>query len=208
MHDTKYAGDRKDLLNLIPQTVSSVLDVGCGEGGLGKLLRERSPNVEISAIEINKKAAKEAAGYYNELVICDIQKDVLPFKEGDFDCIVCGDVLEHLYDPWSVLVVLKKFLKSDGLLIVSLPNIRYYRILRELVFRGNWTYKSSGILDWSHIRFFTSKEMKKMFESAGLNIQRTTPVIGGSKDMKRLNKLFRGRFNDLLASQYTFVLTR
>jgi 2-polyprenyl-3-methyl-5-hydroxy-6-metoxy-1,4-benzoquinol methylase len=116
-------------------------------------------------------------------------------------------VLEHLYDPWCVLDVLKKFLKSDGILIVSLPNIRYYRVLRELVFKGNWTYKSSGILDWSHIRFFTLKEMQKMLEGAGLDIQRTIPLIGGSRDMKRLNRITELRFNDFMTRQYIFVLS-
>ena len=206
MHETRYEGDRKDLLKLIPEGVSSVLDVGCGEGGLGRLLRERNAATKLVAVEVNKKAASEAAKFYDKVEVCDIQDGNLPFGEECFDCIVCGDVLEHLYNPWEAISVIKRHLRPDSLLIVSLPNIRYYRVLRELVFKGNWTYKPSGILDWSHVRFFTLKEMQKMFNDAGYLIEKTIPVIGGSKDMKKLNKLLFCKLNDFMAKQYIFVL--
>jgi len=206
MHKTRYEGDRKDLLKLIPHRVSSVLDIGCGEGGLGRLLRERNSSVKLFALEVNEKAASEAARFYDTVEICDIQNGSLPFSTEYFDCIVCGDVLEHLYNPWETLSILKNHMKLDSLLIVSLPNIRYYRVLRELILKGNWTYKPSGILDWSHIRFFTLKEMKKMFDGAGYVIEKTIPVIGGSKDVKKLNKLLFYKLNDFIAKQYIFVL--
>lgn len=205
-HDTKYTGERQDLLELIPKNATKILDIGCGEGGIGKLLRERKTSAELVAVEVNEKAAKEASKFYDNLIIGDIQSEKLPYNAGYFDCIMCGDVLEHLYDPWTALLTIKRYLSTEGCLIVYLPNIRYYRILRELVIKGNWTYTSSGILDWSHIRFFTFKEMKKMFEDAGYSIENMKSVIGGSKDMKRLNRLLGGRFNDFMAKQYIFVL--
>lgn len=87
-----------------------------------------------------------------------------------FDYIICADILEHLSDPWVILNKIHKWLKDDGKIIVTLPNIRNYRILKDLVFLGKWEYKESGILDKTHLRFFTKSSFSKALSRADFEI--------------------------------------
>src|SRR5262249_50946150 len=94
----------------------------------------------------------------------------LPFAEGSFDAVICGDVLEHLRDPLSVLRQVRTWLRPNGRLIVSLPNVRNHAVIRSLL-AGNWTYEPAGLLDRTHLRFFTRREIENLFFRAGFRIE-------------------------------------
>jgi len=195
---------RTDLVELIPPGARRILDVGCGMGKTGRVLRERGFE-EIFGVEVDPSAADQARPFYKEVIVGDVDGDVLPFGKGFFDCIVYGDVLEHLVDPWKVLQRHREILRDDGTIICSIPNIRYYRILGSLIFEGRWDYTRLGILDRTHLRFFTLKTIEDMFRETGYELKRVIKKKRCGKIMRLLNKLLLGGLIDFLAIQYRIV---
>lgn len=142
-----------------------VLDVGCATGHLTKHLVAN--NCLVVGVDIEAEFASEAETYCQEVIVGDIQDDSTLSKiTGKFDVIVFGDVLEHLNRPQEVLVKVKRFLKQDGFMVISLPNIALWRIRLSLLF-GRFDYTDRGILDNSHLRFFTLKSAKQLLKQTG-----------------------------------------
>jgi len=173
-----YRQERKDVEALIPKEARRILDVGCGEGILGKRLLEKGVK-EVVGVEIEQAVCEKARENLSMVVCGDIEKIDLPFEERYFDCIVFADILEHLKDPLSVVKKLKKHLKDSGVVVASIPNVRYYQVINMLV-DGYWTYGDYGILDRTHLRFFTKKEILALFKNAGFEIT----TIAGNVDPK------------------------
>jgi O-antigen biosynthesis protein len=112
----------------------------------------------------------------------DVETLDLALPPGRFDAIVCGDILEHLRDPDQLLRQARTWLTPDGALVASIPNVRHHSVVRS-VLEGNWTYESSGLLDRTHLRFFTRREIEKLFFRAGFTIDEMRSVIGpGDRD--------------------------
>ena len=198
---------RYDMIQLIPPESKRILEVGCGGGETGKTLREKGLE-EIVGIEINEEFAKEGKSNYDRLIIGDVEKITLPYEEGHFDCILYGDVLEHLVDPWQVLENHKAYLKSRGTIICSIPNIRHYRIIKKLVFKGKWEYEESGIMDRTHLRFFTLHSIQKMLDEAGFEIEKIIRRPSAANWIKGLNKLLGNRLINLLVRQYILLAVK
>ncbi|NOZ26199.1 MAG: glycosyltransferase [Nitrospirae bacterium] len=170
-----YSRERRDVEILVPHDVKRVLDVGCGEGVLGKRLLDRGAS-EVIGVEISEEACRKAARNLTGVVCGDIEDIALSFEDGYFDCIVLADVLEHLVDPMSTLKKLGKYLSDAGSIVASIPNVRYYGVINMLV-EGRWRYDDYGILDRTHLRFFTKKEIYLLFEKAGFEITGITANI-------------------------------
>jgi len=166
--DGYYSMGRTELLPLIPETAKRVLDVGCGEGILGEQILHRGAE-EVVGIEKVPSAARRASKRLSHIIEGDIENLVSRLERGAFDAVVCADVLEHLIDPWGVLQQLTRCLSQNGYLIASIPNARYLALIDHLI-NGHWTYQASGLLDRTHLRFFTLSEIKEMFSKAGLSI--------------------------------------
>lgn len=161
---------------------STILEIGCATGYTGKFLKEKR-NCKMYAIEIDKDAVKLAEPYYEKIIVGDIE-DKKVLKEANlsfqtkFDYILCMSVLEHLKNPKKVLIWLKDFLEPDGSLIACIPNIAHWSIRLKLLF-GNFDYEKGvfgtdhgkGIMDETHLRFFTLKTMKEIIASAGYRIE-------------------------------------
>lgn len=159
---------RQELINFIdkPKTESfTVLDVGCACGSTLLQIKNTYPNSIVFGIELNKGAAEIAKTVAN-VTADNIESSNSSFDENYFDYILFGDVLEHLVDPWQVLLNIKRYLKSDGKILVSIPNVMHISVVKNLI-NGNWTYEDAGILDKTHMRFFTLKEIHKMFRDTG-----------------------------------------
>ncbi len=169
---------RPELLALIPESARHVLDIGCGSGRLGGALKARQP-ATVVGIELNAKAGEAARTRLDDVIVGDVEKLDKPFEEASFDCIVCGDVLEHMRDPKKFLQRARKWLSEDGRLIASIPNVRHHSVVRSLL-EGNWTYESAGLLDETHLRFFTRRDIAEMFRSVGYDITnwQITPAPG------------------------------
>jgi 2-polyprenyl-3-methyl-5-hydroxy-6-metoxy-1,4-benzoquinol methylase len=164
-----YQSTREDMLKFIPTGVKKTLEFGCGEGGFSVLLKDRL-NAETWAVEINEECALKAAKRLYKVINDDAYKALCKLPEKYFDCIICFDFLEHLVDPYSLLTLLKTNLAKDGVIITSIPNIRYYRVFTNFVLHGNWGYKDQGVMDKTHLRFFTYKSIIKMFEQLEFEI--------------------------------------
>ncbi|MBF0096678.1 MAG: methyltransferase domain-containing protein [Magnetococcales bacterium] len=152
---------------VIPNTVRHVLDVGCGTGGLGNLIKHRDPGVVFDGVELNSLAAQTAANYLDHVYCVNIETDELPFAAAGYDCIIFGDVLEHLYHPLQAIERMKQYLKPEGFILCSIPNAQNYQIISSLLC-GNFQYQDGGLLDRTHIRFFTYANMFKLLLDAGL----------------------------------------
>jgi len=201
---SRLAFPRVDLIELIPKGTRRILDVGCSVGKTGEMLVEKGFE-EIFGVEIDSKAAEQAKPFYKEVIVGDVEKDILPFSKSFFDCILYGDVLEHLVNPWRVLMNHKEILSDDGVIICSIPNIRFYRVLKSLFFKGRWDYTPLGILDRTHLRFFTLKTIEDMFRETGFEMRKVIKRKSGSKAMKLINRLVFDSFVDLLVVQYRII---
>lgn len=147
-----------------------ILDVGCGYGILGEAMAKG--NNVVFGVDISESAIEKAKTRLHFAAVCDITKKEtypLEIKERKFDLIVLADILEHVYDPRSILYSVKDFLKTDGKLILSVPNVANWSNRLQLLF-GFWNYTVSGVLDRTHIRFFTRKSIKLLLKSAGYEI--------------------------------------
>lgn len=159
---------RPDLVELVPPQAKKVLDVGCAAGMMGAALKERGVE-EVVGIEINTVAAREAATRLDRVLVGDVEELDLPYPEKYFDAIVMGDVLEHLRDPWAVLNRLQSYLAEEGTVIASIPNVANASVIAGLL-NGKWQYADAGILDRTHLRFFTLDGIREMFTNAGFRI--------------------------------------
>src|SRR5690242_15769403 len=145
------------LLEMMPSAPARVLDIGCFCGGTGRWLKRRFSGVEVIGIECLAAAAAQARGSYERVIEAPIEAvdfEAEGLMPGSFDAIVATDVLEHLVNPWSVLQPLRTLLTPKGALYVSLPNVRSLNVLARRA-GGEWRYAGAGILDVSHLRFFT-----------------------------------------------------
>ncbi|MGK0180437.1 MAG: spore maturation protein CgeB, partial [Nitrospinales bacterium] len=162
-----YKNIRHDLIPLVPEDASCILEVGCAEGMTGNELKKR-PGVFVAGIENNEIAAEMARKVLDDVITGDIECMDIPYSPSAFDCIIFADVLEHLVNPLDVLKKVSKLLKKDGTIIMSIPNVQFYGVVNQLI-EGNWTYQKEGILDETHLRFFTFKEIEKLVKEAGLS---------------------------------------
>ncbi len=161
-----YGGVRSEMLKYFPEGACTMLDVGCGEGLFGKTAKERF-GAEVWGIDINKSSIQQAELNLDNAFFGDVSQlfDVLPDKH--FDVIYFNDVLEHMVDPYSLLENIKSKLGATGLVVASIPNIRYHRVLTQILLKRDFKYEKAGVMDETHMRFFTQKSIKRMFVNAG-----------------------------------------
>ncbi len=208
MHNKGYFDNhRPEIIRLIDSAAITILDVGCGNGKLGAELKRLSPQRNVIGIEINKIAATEARLLLDEVIEQDIENLDLPFKNNTFDCIIFADILEHLLEPEKVLKKFKPVLKQNGTIILSIPNMRHYTTILQLLLRG-WEYKDYGHFDRTHLRFYSLKSIKELITNSGYKIQTIEPRIVASKKAKFINFFCFNKLTDLLAMQYICILVK
>ena len=208
-----YIGLRNDILNLIPKEVHKVLDIGCSIGTIGKQLKKRK-NIEVVGIELNKEMASIAKNNLDKVIIADVEK--LNFKNyfpsEYFDCVIFADILEHLKEPWNVVRNVVEILNQKGMIIASIPNVRHYTTLIDLIFKGKWPYRERGIHDKTHLRFFTLKNIKEMFDNSVLKInkiERKYRIIEAPHPYNKFSRLFAlPIIKDFLTFQYIISARR
>ena len=205
--ESYYLGSRGDLIRLIPAGTRKILEIGCAAGGTGRALKELGFE-EVVGVELREDVARMAQASYDRIIAGDVEKMQLPYEEGHFDCILYGDVLEHLIDPWRLLREHNLLLGPGGAIICSIPNVRHYKNIKKLLIRGEWEYRDRGILDRTHLRFFTIKSIRAMVEDAGFEITTMIKRPSGVKWLKWLNRALRNSLIDHLVLQYVFVAVK
>jgi SAM-dependent methyltransferase len=157
-----------DLLERIPLSAGVVLDVGCNTGALGAAYRRFNPRARLLGIEKDPVAAERASHRLDQVAAVDVEQDPLPFTlDRPIDCIVYGDIIEHLRDPWAVLRRHAEALSDDGTMLICVPNMQHWSFADRLL-RGTWKYEPSGLLDETHLRWFSLETVREGLEAAGL----------------------------------------
>ena len=159
---------RPEILERVPRDAKRILDLGCGTGALGKALKQRQ-QCYVEGIELNKEAGQAAEKTLDKIWIDNLNRFDVSFLEGQYDCIVFADILEHLIAPWGVLKKFISVLAPGGCVVASIPNIAHPGIIAKLQ-KGIFRYEPAGILDITHLRFFTKTSLCQMFCQAGLKI--------------------------------------
>jgi 2-polyprenyl-3-methyl-5-hydroxy-6-metoxy-1,4-benzoquinol methylase len=159
------------MLAFVPADARTVLDVGCHLGGFGASLRRDDPSRRLWAVEADDQAAAAARAHYDRVLV-GTYPEVLAGSDQTFDCIVFNDVLEHMVDPWAVLRATAPRLSAGGVVVASIPNVRHVKVVADLVVRGRWTYTDMGVLDRTHLRFFTARSIRALFADCGFAVER------------------------------------
>jgi 2-polyprenyl-3-methyl-5-hydroxy-6-metoxy-1,4-benzoquinol methylase len=160
-----------DLLALIPRDASRIVEVGCSGGGLAQAFRRLNPSCEFIGIELNSEYAEVARQHCTRVVVGDIEhmsdatfESLLPV-----DCWIFADVLEHLYDPWSVLQRIREKTLLHASVVACIPNAQHWSVQARLNC-GAFQYEDRGLMDRTHIRWFTKQTIEEMFHSCGFAI--------------------------------------
>lgn len=187
-HEEKeYTFSVPAVVELLPDGLKTALDVGCSGGGLGHYLKNYRGLKEVVGIEYSKPAGEKARQFLDDVYIGDACEIELPQKYHNyFDVIIYADVLEHVYDPWKVIHEHKKYLKYAGYMLVSIPNLKnLYTILNLILDRFDYT--KIGLLDNTHIRFFTASTAVEMFHKEGFQTVNNVRSIRDGKWHQDLN---------------------
>ena len=169
-------GPSLSTLDLLVQEPKFILDVGCSSGDFAANVKQRFPQARVWGVEPNQRAAQIAAPRVDR-VLCQMIEEINWSREGvqrgDIDTVFLFDVLEHTYDPWKTLLTLRNLVSKNAQLVVSIPNVRNVLLMQDLI-SGYWRYRRAGLLDITHIRFFTYNDMCRMFYQTGFRVVATT----------------------------------
>jgi len=203
-----YTSEREEIFPFVPDHIKRTLDVGCASGFFSARLKQEK-QVETWGIEMVKEVAEKAKSRVDHVLAGSFDQVYDKLPSNYFDCIFFNDVLEHMVEPEDCLRKIKEKLSSEGCIIASLPNIRYIDVLKELLIKKDWEYKDSGILDRTHLRFFTRKSMIRMFENCGYKVQIIKGIRGVSpySFTSIINKLVFNVLDDLKYKQFMLVVS-
>jgi 2-polyprenyl-3-methyl-5-hydroxy-6-metoxy-1,4-benzoquinol methylase len=188
-------GPSPSVLDHLVQEPKFILDVGCGNGDFAANVKQRYPQARVWGVEPNERAARIAAPRIDR-VLCHMIEDIDWKREGvqrgDIDTVLLFDVLEHIYDPWKTLLTLRNLVSEKAQLLVSIPNVRNVLLIQDMI-SGHWRYRRAGLLDITHIRFFTQNDMYRMFYQTGFRVVATASThCAGSAEI--LQKHQGGKF--------------
>jgi 2-polyprenyl-3-methyl-5-hydroxy-6-metoxy-1,4-benzoquinol methylase len=164
-----YMNKRSEMLEFFPSNVKTVLDVGCGQGIFAKQIKDIY-KTETRGMDYMQSHAEEARKILHRVFVGECEKFLDDLPNDYFNVIYFNDVLKHLLDPYMVLNKMKEKLMEKGRIISSIPNLRYHSTLKMLILKKEWMYQESGVMDHRHIRFFTKKSIKRMYETLGFKI--------------------------------------
>jgi SAM-dependent methyltransferase len=178
-YDPQYHDNpRVEIASFISEPPSVVLDVGCGAGAAGRVLKLKFPGISVIGIESNPEAATRARKFLDDVICEPIETAQVTERLGGrrVALVLLLDVLEHLYDPWRALVRIRSWLAPSTRVLASVPNVRNLVTLDDLA-AGRWEYAPDGVLDITHLRFFTKGSMRELFEETGFDVLEMVPVF-------------------------------
>jgi 2-polyprenyl-3-methyl-5-hydroxy-6-metoxy-1,4-benzoquinol methylase len=182
-------GPSPSVLDHLVQEPKFILDVGCGNGDFAANVKQRYPQARVWGVEPNEGAARIAAPRIDR-VLCQMIEDIDWKREGvqrgEIDTVLLFDVLEHIYDPWKTLLTLRNLVSEKAQLLVSIPNARNVLLIQDVI-SGYWRYRRAGLLDITHIRFFTQNDMYRMFYQTGFRVVATasTHCVGSAEILQK-----------------------
>lgn len=204
---TKYIeSNRSEMVRFITNIPKTSLEVGCRGASYSKLLKNTFPGLETWGIEpeTEQLLVEEAKSNLDIFINEYLNSNTKDLPKKYFDLIVFNDVLEHMYDPWDVLMASKNLLTENGIIIMSIPNVRHKSILKNLLFHDNFEYREEGLTDITHIRFFTKKTIIKMMEDCGYKIIKIESIFPEKRNLVRnvFNFITNNKFQTLNVFQF------
>ena len=188
-----------DLLNSIPLSASRVLEIGCGSGALGAAYKLLNPRSTYVGVEIVADVARSARERLDQVVCGDVEDPQLdmPLVDGEkYDCLVYGDVLEHLRDPWTVLQRHLGLLSESGVVLACIPNVQHWSVIANLL-AGDWPLADQGLFDRTHLRWFTRTSILEWFSALGLSIHQFQSRIFGLEQSREFLEKLRPALSNL-----------
>lgn len=197
------------MLSFIPDNCKTVIDIGCGAGKFGEALKRLAPERIVHGIEIDYNAAMEAKKNLDNVYFGDLESIIPTLQSHYYDCIVFNDVLEHLINPSNILSRIKNILASNGIVVSSLPNFLEFNNIYRLLKTRDFKYEDSGILDSTHLRFFTKKSMLRLFIEQGFEVLNITGINKtSSRKVDLLNFLLLNKLQELKYLQFVIIAKR
>lgn len=193
-----------DILPLFPEAgVQKVLEVGCGNGATLAYLKAQGLAQEVHGMELMASVAAQGQSVLDALYVGNAVELITTLPAANYDVVLCLDVLEHLVDPWGFVSEIERVLKPGGCVIESIPNVRTLPVIFQLLVRGRFDYANQGIMDKTHLRFFTRRTALSLLETPALSVSvwRRSPMAPWSKSMI-VNALTLGLLRDLFTEQY------
>jgi 2-polyprenyl-3-methyl-5-hydroxy-6-metoxy-1,4-benzoquinol methylase len=185
-----YRGVRHELTRLLPKEYSKVLEIGCGEGGFRKQLHQTH---EYWGVEPVESVAANASRRLDKVLLGTYQEVCHEIPNDYFDLVICNDVVEHMNDHDRFFQSIKKKLRRDGYLVASIPNVRHLGNLFEILVKKDWRYENAGILDRTHLRFFTERSLKRTIRDNGFILEEFVGINASywsRSDIKGVGKRF------------------
>ncbi len=205
-----YRHARREITPLLPPQCGRILEIGCGTGATLRWLKQRPGTLNTTGVEIFEGAAAEATAGVDVVHRLDFERDPWPGTTDTFDTILCLDVLEHLIDPWSILDrLVTQFLTPGGTIIITVPNVRHHSVVLPLAVRGRWHYQVAGILDRTHLRFFTRQSAVELMRHPLLINPSCHALSFDQNILKRwINHITLKTFEEWMTPQYMLSATR
>lgn len=200
-----FAHTRSEMLAFVPLHAKRILEMGCARGEFGAHIKQRQI-AEVWGLELDMAAAACASNRLDNVLQGPLQDHINSLPSGHFDCIVCNDILEHLSDPEAALRALLQLMTPGAVLVGSIPNVRYFPILFDLVWNADWHYADYGVLDRTHQRFFTRKSLERTLRDCGYQPQQITGINPTPSIKAKLASILSlGKLDDCRYLQFAFV---
>jgi len=173
---------RPEMVSFLPSEYTNVLEIGCNTGNFRQYASE---SCEYWGVEPYDKAAKIAKTKLNKVLVGLYSEVEGQLPDNNFDLIIANDVIEHMEAPWGFLQSIKNKMTKNGSLVLSIPNVRYYENLKKLLVGKDWKYEDCGVLDVTHLRFFTEKSVLRLLDENGFKIEEIRGI--NPKEIKKRN---------------------
>ena len=207
-----YAGARTEIFPYLPKQPKRLLELGCSAGGTIAAIKELHPTLWAAGVELHKESAQTAQKHADMIWQGTVEETPWAHEiaAGSLDAILCLDILEHLVDPWKVVKQLSLLLAPGGQLIISIPNIRNWKFIAKLFFKGDFNYRDAGLLDRTHLRFFTRQSAIELAICGGLKCDKAVRAHDWRVSDARyiLSSISGGGLDEILAKQWIIVAVR
>lgn len=199
--ESYFSGARRSFVDALPvNPVGNLLEIGCAAGDTGAYALVQKKCGWCCGIELCPGPAEQAQKKLNQVLLGNIEEMRLPFPNAHFDAVLISEVLEHLRDPWATLRLLRNLMKPGGVIIAGSPNVSHHSVLRMLVM-GDWTYRKSGIMDGTHLRWFTPKSYRQLFTACGFDVEFVRPALPLRPLPRFLNLVLMGQAEHVFIKQ-------
>jgi len=206
--DHYFAGCRTDIVSALKTSAgAAILEIGCGAGATGAAALAAGKAKEYVGIEISDAAAEVARGRLTRVIVGDVENLDLSSLQARFDAIIISEVLEHLTQPWETVRRLALCMRPGGRIYASSPNVAHWQVIRSLL-AGRFEYEDAGVMDRTHIRWFTPRSYSAMFTAAGFLVESVEELEFAGWKARLVNWVTRGRFSHLFTPRIMLVAVR